>query len=64
MGNIMYEERIKELEEEIKSLEGQIEWQETHTESIEGLLESAKRQASIPKKLLRAQGVFVLVIQV
>ena len=57
MGNIMCEERIKELEEEIESLEGDIEWRDDHTKNIERLLESAKRQASIPRKKLRARGV-------
>ena len=50
-------ERIKELENEIEGLEGDIEWRDDHIKDIEGLLQSAKRQASIPRKKLRARGV-------
>lgn len=53
----MCEERIKELEEEIESLERLIEQRDAQTRNIENLLESAKRQASIPRKILRARRV-------
>ena len=53
----MCEERIKELEEEIERLKEDIKWRDAQTENIEGALEFAKRQASIPKKMRRARGV-------
>lgn len=53
----MWKERIKEIEQKIERLEEQIEQQDAQTKDIEGFLEVAKRQASTPKKTLRARRV-------
>ena len=53
----MCKERIKEIEQKIERLEEQIEQQDAQTKDIEGFLEVAKRQASTPKKTLRARRV-------